>query len=155
MVERASELSPAALTFNAQGGATDLGGVPAIASLRANGSAGETQFSVTLDPRPNNDGRVLTASLDSANSGGLLRQLGVHTPTSGGGHARISLIANGSLEKGYDVDATSQLAGADLTWRGRFLPAAERGPVLLPALRRFASILRAENGRLRERVWLE
>jgi AsmA family len=131
LVERASELSPAALTFNAQGGATDLGGVPAIASLRANGSAGETQFSVTLDPRPNNDGRVLTASLDSANSGGLLRQLGVHTPTSGGGHARISLIANGSLEKGYDVDATSQLAGADLTWRGRFLPAADTGDARL------------------------
>jgi hypothetical protein len=131
LVERASELSPAALTFNAQGGATDVGGVPAIASLRANGSAGETQFSVTLDPRPANDGRVLTANLDSPNSGGLLRQLGVHTPTSGGGRARISLAANGSSEKGYDVDATSQLAGADLAWRGRFLPAADSGDAKL------------------------
>jgi hypothetical protein len=131
LVERASELSPAALTFTVQGGATDVGGVPALASLRANGSAGETQFSVTLDPRPTNDGRVLTVSLDSANSGGLLRQLGVHTPTSGGGHSRISLIANGSWDKGYDVDATSQLAGADLTWRGRFLPAADSGDARL------------------------
>ena len=92
--------------------------------LRANGSAGETQFSVTLDPRPNEPGRALTVSLDSPNSGALLRQLGVHTPTSGGGHARISVNASGAWEKGYDVDATSQLAGAELTWRGRFLPAA-------------------------------
>ena len=49
----------------------------------------------------------------------------MHTPTSGGGRAHIALNANGGWEKGYDVDATSQLAGADLTWRGRFLPAAE------------------------------
>jgi uncharacterized protein involved in outer membrane biogenesis len=124
LVERAAELSPAALTFGAHGGPADANGVPAIDSLRANGSAGETQFTVTLDPRPNDAGRALTVSLDSPNSGALLRQLGVHTPTSGGGHARILVNANGSLEKGYDVDATSQLAGAELTWRGRFLPAA-------------------------------
>ena len=70
-------------------------------------------------------GALSTVSLDSPNSGALLRQLGVHTPTSGGGRARIALNANGGWEKGYDVDATSQLAGAELTWRGRFLPAAE------------------------------
>src|SRR5580693_10140614 len=125
LVARAGELSPAALTFGAHGGASDLGGVPAVDSLGANGSAGETQFSVTLDPRPSDAGRALTVTLDSPNSVALLRQLGVRTPTSGGGHARISLNANGGWEKGYDVDATSQLAGADLTWRGRFLPAAE------------------------------
>jgi hypothetical protein len=124
LVARAGELSPAAFTFGAHG-ASDGAGAPAIDSLRANGSAGETQFSVTLDPRPNDTGRALTVSLDSPNSGALLRQLGVHTPTSGGGRAHIALNANGSWEKGYDVDATSQLAGADLAWRGRFLPAAE------------------------------
>jgi hypothetical protein len=124
LVERAAELSPAALTFGAHGGAADANGVPAIDSLRANGSAGETQFSVTLDPRSNDAGRALAVTLDSANSGALLRQLGVHTPTSGGGHARILVNANGGWEKGYDVDATSQLAGAELAWRGRFLPAA-------------------------------
>jgi AsmA family/AsmA-like C-terminal region len=125
LVARAGELSPAALTFSAHGGGTDVGGVPAVDSLRANGSAGETQFSITLDPRPNDAGRVFAVSLDSPNSGALLRQLGVHATTSGGGHARILLNATGGWEKGYDVDATSQLAGADLTWRGRFLPAAE------------------------------
>ena len=131
LVARASELSPAALTFDAHGGASDGGGVPAIDSLRANGSAGETQFSVTLDPRPSDAGRALTVSLDSPNSGALLRQLGVHTPTSGGSRAHIALNANGGWEKGYDVDATSQLAGADLAWRGRFLPAAENGDAKL------------------------
>ena len=124
LVERAAELSPAALTFGAHGGPADANGVPAIDSLRANGSAGETQFSVTLDPRQNDAGRTLTVTLDSPNSSALLRQLGVHTPTSGGGHARIFVNANGGWEKGYDVDATSQLAGAELAWRGRFLPAA-------------------------------
>ena len=125
LVARAGELSPAAFTFDTHGGATDVGGVPAVDSLRANGSAGETQFSVTLDPRPNDTGRAFAVSLNSPNSGALLRQLGVYTPTSGGGRARIALNATGGWEKGYDVDATSQLAGADLTWRGRFLPAAE------------------------------
>ncbi|HEY6521774.1 MAG TPA: AsmA family protein [Roseiarcus sp.] len=125
LVARAGELSPAALTFGAHGGATEVGDVPVVDSLRANGSAGETHFSVTLDPRPNDTGRALTVSLDSPNSGALLRQLGVHTPTSGGGRAHIALNAAGGWEKGYDVDATSQLAGADLAWRGRFRPTAE------------------------------
>ena len=124
LVARAAELSPAALTFGAHG-AADANGIPTVNSLRANGSAGETQFSVTLDPRPNDTGRALTVTLDSPNSGALLRQLGVQTPTSGGGRAHIALNANGGWEKGYDVDAASQLAGADLTWRGRFLPTAE------------------------------
>jgi hypothetical protein len=124
LVERAGELSPAALTFDAHGGAADAGGVPAIDSLRANGSAGETQFTIVLDPRPKDGGRALTVSLDSPNSGALLRQLGVNAATAASGHGRISLNAAGGWEKGYDVDASSQLAGSELTWRGRFLPTA-------------------------------
>jgi uncharacterized protein involved in outer membrane biogenesis len=125
VVDRASELSPAALTFDVHGGATDADGIPAVASLRANGSAGETQFSIALDPRSKDNDSALTASLDSPNSGALLRQLGVHTTTSGGGRAHISLTATGGRGKGFDVDATSQLAGAELAWRGRFLPGAD------------------------------
>ena len=131
LVARAAELSPAALTFSAQGGATDIGAGASVASLKASGSAGETQFTVTLDPKPSADGRVLTIGLDTPNSGALLRQLGVNTPTSGGGRGRLSLKANGSSDKGYDIDATSQLAGAELAWRGRFLPAAESGDAKL------------------------
>ena len=125
LVERAGELSPAALTFSAHGGA-DAGGFPTIDSLRANGSAGETQFAIALDPRSSDGARALNVSLDSPNSGALLRQLGLRAaPTAASGRARLSLNAAGGWEKGYDVDATSQLAGAELTWRGRFLPAAE------------------------------
>ena len=122
LVERAGDLSPAALTFDAHGGAADPGGVPAIDSLRANGSAGETQFSITLNPRPQGGGRALDLTLDSPNSDALLRQLGLRAAPSGGGRAHISLNAAGTWESGYDVDATSMLAGSELAWRGRFLP---------------------------------
>ena len=37
----------------------------------------------------------------------------------------------GGWAQGYDVDATSSVAGAELTWRGRFLPAAEGGDAKL------------------------
>ena len=124
LVKRAGELSPAALTFEAHGGPANADGVPAIDSLRANGSASETQFAITLDPRPKDGGRALTVSLDSTNSGELLRQLGVNAATAASGRARLSLNAAGEWEKGYDVDASSQLMGAELTWRGRFVPAA-------------------------------
>ncbi|HTZ67245.1 MAG TPA: hypothetical protein VMB83_07220 [Roseiarcus sp.] len=124
LVEQAGELSPAALTFEAHGGAADAGGVPAIDSLRADGSAGETQFSIALDPQPKESGRALNLRLDSPNSGALLRQLGVHAATTASGRGRISLNAVEGWDKGYDIDATSLLAGSDLTWRGRFLPAA-------------------------------
>jgi len=124
LVERAAELSPAALTLSARGGASDPGGLPGVDSLRANGSAGESQFSITLDPHANAADRDLQLTVDSPNSGALLRQLGVNTPTSGGGRAHVSVHASGGWEKGYDVDATSGLAGSDLAWRGRFAPAA-------------------------------
>ena len=68
-------LSPAALTFGAHGGA-DAGGVPAINSLRANGSAGETQFAIALDPRPHGRARP-DRQPRFPNSGALLRQLGL------------------------------------------------------------------------------
>ena len=124
LVDRAGELSPAALTFEAHGGAGG-GDAPAINSLRANGSAGETQFTIALDPLPKDGGRALTVSLDSPNSGALLRQLGLRAAPAGSGRGHIALNAAGGWAQGYDVDATSSLAGSELTWRGRFLPQAE------------------------------
>ena len=121
LVERAGELSPAALTFDAHGGTADPGGLPDIDSLKVNGSAGETQFTIALDRPPKGGGRALTVSLESPNSGALLRQLGVNAAAASG-RGSISLNAAGGWEKGYDVGMTSTLAGADLTWRGRFAP---------------------------------
>ena len=125
LVDRADELSPAALTFEARGGAGGGGETPAIDSLRASGSAGETQFTIALDPRPKDGGRALTANLDSPNSGAMLRQLGMRGAPAGGGRGNIALSARGGWAQGYDVDATSSLAGSELAWRGRFAPQAE------------------------------
>jgi hypothetical protein len=124
LVDRAAELSPAALTFDARGAGNGAGDAPTIESMRASGLAGETQFTIALDPRPKDTSQTLTVSLESANSGGLLRQLGLRAPSTGSGRARVSLNAVGGLAQGYDVDATSSLAGADLSWRGRLLPRA-------------------------------
>jgi AsmA family len=123
LAERADDLSPAALTFDAHGAGG--GEAPAIDSLRANGSAGETQFTIALDPRPKDGGRALTVSLDSPTSGALLRQLGLHAAPAGSGRAHLTLNAAGAPAQGYDVDAASSLAGSELAWRGRFLPGAE------------------------------
>jgi AsmA family/AsmA-like C-terminal region len=124
LVDRAEELSPAALTFDAHAGA-GAGEAPIVDSLRANGSAGETQYTVAFDPRPKEGGHALTVGLDSPNSGALLRQFGLSAAPAGNGHAHVALNAVGGWAQGYDVDATSSLAGSELTWRGRFLPAAE------------------------------
>ena len=125
LVDRAAELSPAALTFDAHGPGGGAGDAPTIESMRAGGSAGETQFTIALNPQPKDSSQTLTVSLESANSGGLLRQLGLRAPSTGSGRARVSLNAVGGWAQGYDVDATSSLAGADLSWRGRLLPQAE------------------------------
>jgi hypothetical protein len=122
LVDRADELSPAALTFDARGGA---GGASGVDSLRANGSAGETQFTVALDPRPKGGGSALSVSLDSPNSGALLRQLGLRAAPAGSGRAHVVVNAAGDWARGYEVDATGSLAGSELAWRGRLLPAAE------------------------------
>ena len=126
LVDRAEELSPAALTFEARGGAGGGGEAPAIDSLHASGSAGETQFTIALDPRSKDGGRALTANLDSPNSGAMLRQFGMRRAPAGGGRGHIALNAAGGWAQGYDVDATSSVAGSDLTWRGRFLPQGGR-----------------------------
>jgi len=124
LVDRADELSPAALTFDARGeaGASDA---PRVDSVRANGSVGETQFTIALDPRPKDAGSTLTLGLDSPNSGALLRQLGLRAAPAGSGRAHVVVNAAGDWAQGYDVDAAASLAGSDLSWRGRLLPAAE------------------------------
>ena len=98
LVERAGELSPASLTFDAHGGA-DAGEAPAINSLRANGSVGETQFAIALDRRSKDSGRAVTISLNSPNSSALLRQLGL-SETTGAGRAHVSLNASGGMGTG-------------------------------------------------------
>ncbi len=122
LVDRADQLSPTALTFEARGSGGDS---PAVDSLRASGSAGETQFTIALDPQPKDGGSALIANLDSPNSGAMLRQFGMSGAPLGGGRGHIALSARGGWTQGYDVDATSSAAGSDFAWRGRFMPQAE------------------------------
>jgi hypothetical protein len=122
LVERASLLSPASLAFDAAGsvGAADA---PTIDSLKASGSAGDTQFTVAVARGAKDGARDFAVTLDSPNSGALLRQLGVKA-TPGNGRAHASVNASGAWRDGYDINASSSLAGADASWHGRFLPAA-------------------------------
>ena len=122
LVERADELSPATLSFDARGRAGDP---PGLDSLRANGSAGETQFTIGLDPRPKGGGSALTVGLDQASSSALLRQFGLRETAMASGRAQVSVSATGGWAQGYDVDAAASIAGSDLAWRGKFHPAAE------------------------------
>jgi len=55
----------------------------------------------------------------------MLRQFGMRRAPGGGGRGHIALNAAGGWAQGYDVDATSSVAGSDLTWRGRFVPQGE------------------------------
>ncbi len=123
LVERAGELSPASLTFDARGGA-DAGEPPAIDSLRANGSVGETQFAIALDRPSKDSGRAVTISLDSPNSGGAASSAGFERDNGQPGGRTCRSTRRAEWEQGYDIDATCSVAGSDLAWRGRFLPAA-------------------------------
>ncbi len=123
LVERAALLSPTALAFEAHGSSL-VAAPPALDSLKASGTGGRTQATLSLDRRATDDRQVLTVSLDSPDSGALLRQLGLSAANAESGRGHISLEASGDWGAGYDVDATGALAGADLSGRGRYLPAA-------------------------------
>ena len=123
LVERAAALSPASLAFDARGGAVSAE-APVFNSVKANGTVGQTQITLSLDPGPKNDGEVLTLGLTAPDSSGLLRQFGLRGATIASGRGQIALRASGAWGSGYDVDGSGALAGADLTWRGRFLPVA-------------------------------
>jgi hypothetical protein len=140
LIERAALLSPTALAFEAHGRSL-AAAAPTLDSLKASGTVGRTQATLSLGPRANDDRQVLTVSLDSPDSSALLRQLGLSGANAESGRGHIALEASGAWGLGYDLDATGALAGADLSGRGRYLPAAPADRARL-----FGSIkLRATN----------
>ncbi len=121
LADRAAALSPTSLAFHANGpGGSDAGW--GVDSLKAGGTIGRTRVALALDPGAKDGERVVTLSLDSPDTGALLHQAGLRGTTVSSGPAHVALHASGAWASGYDVDATGALAGADLTWRGRFLP---------------------------------
>ena len=86
---------------------------------------GQTQARLYVEPAPKGDSETVTLDLDSPDAGALLRQLGLGATAAQSGRGHIALSAFGAWAQGYDVDASSTLAGADVSARGRFAPTAE------------------------------
>ncbi len=124
LAARADFLSPTNIAFEAHG-PTVSDGAPTLSSLKATGAVGKTQATLSLDPGPKGNGQILTLNLDSPDGAALLRQLGLSGATAANGGAHVALHGSGSSERGYDLDASGALAGADLSGRGRYLPLAE------------------------------
>ena len=123
LVERAPLLSPTALAFEAHGRSL-AAAAPTLDSFKASGTVGRTQATLSLDSPANDDRQLLAVSLDSPDSGALLRQLGLSGANAESGRGHITLDGSGAWGAGYDVAATGVLAGADLSGSGRYLPRA-------------------------------
>ena len=133
LAQRAPLLSPASIAFEARGGPVS-DGAPALQALKATGTLAGTKAALGLAPAGKGDGQTLSLTLDSPDSGALLRQLGVGAPPppsvaalkpSRDKSGRLTLNASGAWGSGYDFDAAASLAGAALSGRGRYAPTAE------------------------------
>lgn len=125
LMQRAGALSPAKATFEARGAGARPNGGGVFDSVRAQGSAGQTQFAFKAERSPETGGGVAaTLTLDAAEGGALLRQFGVGASSVSSGRARIDASANGWWDTGFDAHVEASLAGANLAWRGRLKPEA-------------------------------
>jgi len=123
LVERADALSPAKATLEARRDGPALAGPFPLDFLKAEGEAGQTRFSVTLSNAPAPVGAIAAdVSLDAADSSALLRQLGAKNAATPSGRAHLAASASGRWEAGFDARVEASLAGAALTWRGRYVP---------------------------------
>ena len=129
LVERADALSPAKATLEAR--ATDPsgpGGGLALDSVKAQGSAGQSQFTLKAERSGDAAGGVAaTFALDAPEGATLLRQIGLKAPSVSSGRARIEASANGQWDRGFDARVAASIAGANFTWRGRIRPDAKAG----------------------------
>ena len=141
-VERAEALSPAKANFEARREGDNLSGPFPLDFLKGEGEAGKSRFSVKLSSAPAPvDAIIADIAVDAADGAALLRQLGAKVPAAPAGKAHIALKASGKWETGFDVQSSGALAGADATWRGRYLPnAASTDPTLFGA-----ATLKADN----------
>lgn len=122
LIQRADALSPARATFEARAtGRQADGGL--LDSLKAEGSAGPTQFTLKAERQPGGSGGIVAAlTLDAAEGGALLQQIGLKPAAISSGRARAEASASGKWDAGFDARAAVSIAGASLTWRGRVKP---------------------------------
>lgn len=115
---RADALSPTKATLEAWSADPS---VPGLDSIKAQGSAGQTQFAFTA--KRSGDTADVNVVLDAADGSALMRQFGVATGGAAG-KAHLEGSAKGRMDLGFDVRASGSLAGADIAWTGRVMPEA-------------------------------
>ncbi|MBV8474108.1 MAG: hypothetical protein JO234_11885, partial [Hyphomicrobiales bacterium] len=125
LMQRADVLSPTQATLEARGGGAD-GGL--VDTVKAQGSAGASQFTLKVNRAMDQAGGVVAdVTLDSPEGASLLKQIGLTVPANPVGHAHFDASAHGRWDAGLDGQAAASIAGANLTWRGRFKPEAIGG----------------------------
>jgi uncharacterized protein involved in outer membrane biogenesis len=115
---RADALSPTKATLEAWSADPSI---PGLDSIKAQGSAGQTQF--TFSAKRSGETADVNVTLDAADGSALMRQFGVATGGAAG-KTHLEGSAKGRWDLGFDVRATGSLAGADVAWTGRVKPEA-------------------------------
>jgi len=126
LVQRADMLSPAKATLEARATGPGAVGGFALDSVKAQGSAGQSQF--TLKAERSGEaaaGVAVSFALDAPEGAALLRQIGLRPPSVSSGRAQIEASANGRWDGGFDARVAASIAGANFTWRGRVRPDAK------------------------------
>lgn len=123
LLDRAEALSPAKVTFNAHSPISNGNAADPADSVTMLGTVGTTHVEAKLDRAAGALGAAIT--LDAPDATTLLRQIGLApAPVAGLGRGHLVASANGRWADGLDADISASLAGAELTWRGRFSPNA-------------------------------
>ena len=122
-VDRADALSPAKATLQARRAGPPLEGPFPLDFLTAEGEAGEARFSLKLSNAPAPVGAIAAdLSLDAADGAVLLKLMGAKPPAAPIAAVHLAASASGRWEAGFDARLRASLAGAELNWRGRFVP---------------------------------
>lgn len=114
--ERAVALSPARIDVSAD--ALARGSSVELRHMRIEGTARGTRIAGAV--RPSGDEVEAEAEISSADTPMLLRQLGVETvPIRSAPRSRVTLRALGSAASGYGAEASGEIAGASVSFKGR------------------------------------
>lgn len=114
--ERAVALSPARIDVS--GDAQTSGGAVELRHTRIEGTARGTRLTGAV--RPLGDQLEAELEISSADTPMLLRQLGVETvPIRSAPRSRVTVRALGSAASGYGAEASGEIAGAAVSFKGR------------------------------------
>ncbi len=135
LAARAAALSPTNLTLRAQARRAGPGAPLVLTNLTADGAARGATIKASATPQGEAGAISGSLSLDAADATMLARQLGLSPAGAlAPGGAHIDLSAHGAAATGFDVEATTKVAGATLGFHGRLAPSSDAvGDVTLAA----------------------